>query len=508
MPYLRRGIDIAPSYNVNHIQLSHDIVMYLRHITHDSTRQRHINELIGQAHKRGMECYIWVHAISYLPPEFRIGHRANLDDPRVWAHEEEQYRAVLRLCPEIDGIILSFGDCCHYHLYNDNQVVTGMDRSERILRYIEMVQGVCASLGKILYVRDWAGGQATVEAIKRAPAAVRVMTKTDIGDFQQTDPHNPLLGAFGDRMQVVEFDLCGEYLGRAWVPWCAPEYVAYRWRHAVAKGVSGAVGRVDAFDFGHHLDCAPYGVPSPVGGSHALGTPNEINLFAFARLLEDPETPRETIWKDWTSTRYGPDASSYVTAALHRTFEIADLLFWSRPYAGTAKVVPGVGFLERVARSDGILGRPLEEFLDEDVLERTLRSEYARAEALCKESLHDLASAREVLDPHDYRSLVDGFDRYLDYAAAWRQVHRAFLRYKILEHTGRPDHHELLSIELQRLLDLARSIEDRFGPNSWPINPAYLRRFANEIREVTNYFQKQRLRQPGPGLDISLFVPR
>ncbi len=508
MSYLRRAIDRAPQFKVNHIQLSHDVVMYLRHITHEPTRRYHINELVDRAHRHGMEAHIWVHAISYLQTEFLVGHRANLDDPRVWAYEEEQYRAAFRLCPDVDGIILSFGDCCHYHIYNDNQVVSSLSKSERILRYIQLVYSVCEPLGKSLYVRDWAGGDATVEAIRRSPPAVRVMTKTDIGDFQQTDPHNPLLGTFGDRAQIVEFDLCGEYLGRAWVPWCSPEYIAYRWQHAAKLGVRGAVGRVDVFDLGHHLDCAPYGVASPAGGSHALDSPNEINLFTFARLLEHPDSSPEVIWKEWTSSRYGDKASPYVTAALRRTFEIADRLFWSRPYVGTVKVIPSLGFLERVARSDGVLGRSVQDFETEGTLDAILDAEYSRAEALCRQSLDDLSAAQPFLVPADYAALVEGFRRYLDYAAGWRQVYRAFIRYKVLELTGRPAHHELLSVELQRLLDLAESIEGRAGPNAWPANPAHLRRFANEVREVTNYFQKQRLREPGPGLDISLFVPR
>src|SRR5262249_13228077 len=122
--------------------------------------------------------------------------------------------------------------------------------------------------------------------------------------------------------------------------------------------------------------------------------------------------------------------------------------------------------------------------------------------------LADLAAAQDALSERAYQGLTDGFQRYLDYAASWRQIHATFIRYKMLEASRRPDHHELLSVELQHLLDLARDLEARRGPNTWPANPAHLRRFANEIREVANYFEKQQLRQPGVELDISLFVPR
>lgn len=508
IPYLRRAIAVAAEHKVNHIQLTHDIVMYLKHINNNPTRERQVNDLVDQAHRRGMEAFVMIHTISYLPSRFLTGHRANLDDPRFWTYEREQYQTVFRKCPNIDGIALSFGDACHYHIYNDNQVSSAMTPSERLLQYIETVWEVCDSLGKTLYVRDWAGSGATVEAIMRAPAGVRVMTKSDIGDWQQTDPHNPLLGAFGDRHQIVEMDLCGEYLGRSWVHWGAPEYVAYRLRHALSRGVKGAVGRVDAFDLGHHLEALPYGVPSSVGGTHALGTPNDVNIFAFCRLLENPDADPEGLWQEWAAARFGERAAPYVVSALRRSFEIADTVLWSRDYVGLAGVIPTVGQLEAIARDNALLGRPIQAFMSGDDLESVVEDEFRRGLELCRECLKDLEAGQSFIHAADYQVLVEGFEKYVDLAEAWKQIYRVFVRYKVAQLSGSPSDYELLSVELQRLLDLARTIERVRGNNSWPANAARMRRFISEIREIMNYLQKQLLRRPEVGLHTSLFIPR
>ena len=508
VPHIRRVVEAAPDYGVNHLQLSHDIVMYLKHVTGDALRPRLFNEIIDMAHRRGIEVFLWAHVISHVPDEFVVDSRANLDHPGLWEHEAGEWSTLLRLVPDVDGMILSFGDCCHYHMYNDNQVVSQMPKDQRLLRYIKMARDALASRGKALYVRDWAGGSWTVRAIHQAPPDVAVMTKTDIGDWYQTDPHNPHIGAFPERRQLIEFDLSGEYMGR-WTPWCAPEYIRYRWRHAQERGAIGAVGRIDVYDLGHHLYCNPFGsVPSEAGPNYALDTPNEINVFAFTRIVTDPNADTDGIWQDWAEGRYGPAAAPQVVSVLKRSVELATKVFLRRAYVNIFKTLPTLGFLERISRTEGVIGHPLEDFAYEETLEEAFRDEYGDVEALLVSCLDEIERARPNLDPARYAELRRKFENLQWYMVCWRQMHLVFIRYKLYELQGQPPQHERLNVEMQRLLDLAKTIETRYGPNYWPTHPGRIRQFVAEVREVTNYFQKQLLRQTSPDIEVSLFIPR
>ncbi len=507
IPYIRRGIELAKSLGVNHLQLAGDVMMYLKHVSSDGLRPRLLNELVDLAHRRGIEVYLWVVSISYLPSEYVVNDRANLEDPALWQHEANEWATLLRRVPDFDGVVLSFGDSCHYHLYNDSQVISSLPKDQRMLKYIGMAYEALSSRGKSLIMRDWAGGDWTVKAIHAAPPDVGVMTKSDIGDWQQTDPHNPHIGAFPERRQLVEFDLCGEYTGR-WTPWCAPEYIQYRWRHGHGKGAAGAVGRADVYDLGHHIYALPYGISSEAGPSSAIDTPSEINLYAFTKIVRNPDADVNGIWQEWAERRYGSTAAMTIIPVLKRSFDLAYQVFWRRAYVGLFKTLPTLGYLERIARTDGVIGHRLEELAEPAALTAALEEEYAAPEAACVECLAAIEQAKADLAPPRYRELVEGFSRLQWYIIAWRQVHLAYVLYKTYEMQGRPEAYQRLSAELQGLLDLATAVESRFGPNHWPSNPTRLRQFAAELRDVSNYYHKQVLRKQGPPIETSLFIPR
>ena len=110
-----------------------------------------------------------------------------------------------------------------------------------------------------------------IEALRDYPG-ITVISKPEPQDFQPFYPHSPAVGAFGRTPQILEMDLNGEYWGQSLIPVSQVGYLRYRFRYGVNKGIVGAVGRIDT------------------NANAALGTPNEINLFAFSRLLSKPET--------------------------------------------------------------------------------------------------------------------------------------------------------------------------------------------------------------------------
>jgi len=76
MQWLFETINTAKAYNINHLQLSHRLVMDLREIR-DPERNNLVNELISKAHDAGIkEVVVWDHALydlNYYPGQFKTG---------------------------------------------------------------------------------------------------------------------------------------------------------------------------------------------------------------------------------------------------------------------------------------------------------------------------------------------------------------------------------------------------------------------------------------------------
>src|ERR1043166_4578121 len=82
-------IAAAPAYHINHVQLSHLIVMDLRDLK-DDKKCAQVNRLIDAAHAAGVtEVVLWDHAfypLNYYPEKFRTGpgNTIDLDSPAFW----------------------------------------------------------------------------------------------------------------------------------------------------------------------------------------------------------------------------------------------------------------------------------------------------------------------------------------------------------------------------------------------------------------------------------------
>jgi hypothetical protein len=139
-----------------------------------------------------------------------------------------------------------------------------------------------------------------------------VQTKCEPHDWDPFYPNDPLIGAFPDRKQIIEFDGSSEFTGKNRIPYTQPEYFERRWRYDLEKpGVAGYNIRVD-----HN-------------GFDALHTPNEINIYAMWRFTQDPRIKAEDIWKEWTVKRYGAAAAPEVEQALKPTFDIVNQSFFA-----------------------------------------------------------------------------------------------------------------------------------------------------------------------------------
>src|SRR5690606_2369802 len=106
-------IDRAPEYDINHLQLSHDVIHDLRHVR-DPQRLRLAKSFIKRAHEKGIrEVVVWdrsLYNLSYYPDQFKPGPDGtiDLDNPAFWEWFKNDYREMLDMIPGIQGLILTF----------------------------------------------------------------------------------------------------------------------------------------------------------------------------------------------------------------------------------------------------------------------------------------------------------------------------------------------------------------------------------------------------------------
>ena len=105
-------IDNASKYEINHLQLSHDLIHDLRHVR-ILERLEKANKLIEHAHAKGIqEVVLWdrsLYNLDYYPERFRTGPNGtiDLDNPAFWEWFKDDYRQMLDLVPNIQGLILT-----------------------------------------------------------------------------------------------------------------------------------------------------------------------------------------------------------------------------------------------------------------------------------------------------------------------------------------------------------------------------------------------------------------
>jgi hypothetical protein len=319
---VRETIEAAAEYGVNHIQLSHDLIMNIDEVLGDNptVNIETLNLGISLAHENGMKAYIWAHEFS--PTTISVCYDP-ADD--IWERRANAYRQALALLPDLDGIILMFGSAptppwytfCSCDWCADNYDGTPLDsppHDERIRMVVEHVGDVIVNeLGLDLFIRTFVHEPAELDFHSQGLSNVKGvaftgMHKGPVQDWQPYNPHHANTGHIGPHPGVLELDVAGEYWGRSILPFAAPGYFRYRYLHAYRNRGIGSVLRVQR------------------GSDHTLGTPNEINILTLNTLLNDPSTSLDSIWNTFLQARYNvaPEAAkqSDLRRILEDSFEI------------------------------------------------------------------------------------------------------------------------------------------------------------------------------------------
>ncbi len=465
-------IAAARQYQINHLQLSHQIVFDLRELR-DPAKQAQTNRLTDAAHRAGIgEVAVWDHALydlSYYPAEFRTGPDGtiDLDNPEFWTWFKQDYRSMLDLVPHNNAVILTFIETGAR--VERQYSVRLKTEAEKLAYLVDQVASVVVDeRHQNLYLRTFGYFPAEIErnvgAINMVHNnGVRVMAKATPHDFFLTHPNDRWVQTI-NRPTIIEFDATGEYNGQGKIAGAWPQEHINRWRYfQTLPNVIGYTARTDRYD-----------------ESRIIGTPTEINLYALYRATQNPHVSVETIYREFTASTYGGLAAPHVQAALARSFDIVTSGLYSlgtntanhsrldyEPYCSSyhrsvsgkwidpPEVTVGHDVNRRfhywidvvdhlsppACKTDGVLAREAgyvldngwvrlgnnmqQPYLDYIIAEKNWSVRQAEA------ALADIEAARAALRPAQYQQLKAYFERTLLTVRLHRSVSKAYFGYRI-----------------------------------------------------------------------------
>ncbi|HEX2976051.1 MAG TPA: hypothetical protein VHO68_08935 [Bacteroidales bacterium] len=313
-------INAAARYGINHLQLSHDLVMDLQEIR-DTVRRNLVNTLISRAHIAGIkEVIAWDHALyslKYYPEKFKTGPKGtiDLDNPEFWSWFKQDYREMLKLIPGIDGLVLTFIET---GARAENQYSAIMSGPEKLAAVVDAVAAVvCDELGKKLYIRTFAYTDAeymnTIGCIEHIRNnKIILMMKETPHDFFLTHPNDRYAGTV-NRPTIMEFDTGNEFNGQGVVANTWPEYIIRRWSELIKRpNVIGYVARTDRYR-----------------NTRIVGTPNEILLYTLKRYTGDQTVTADMIYDEFITSKYGKASLKYIKPAFMKAYDIVTSSFYT-----------------------------------------------------------------------------------------------------------------------------------------------------------------------------------
>jgi hypothetical protein len=307
-------IAASRAYGINHLELSHQIVMDLKEIR-EPGRLGLVNRLVDAAHRGGIqEVVLWDHALydlDYYPAEFRTGpgRTLDLDNPAFWAWFKADYRAMLDMVPAADGLVLTFIETgARAERQHSTKLPTNQDKLAAVVNAVADV--VVGERKLTLYARTFSYTHEEYQNIAGAVAKfnqpqVRLLMKEVPHDFFLTHPDDFFAGTIA-RPTLMEFDTGAEYNGQGQIANTWPQHIIERAKGLLRRPhVVGYVARTDRYGF-----------------TRIIGRPSEINLLALKRVSENPNVSAESVYDEFITAHYGKAALPHVKAAFKNAFDI------------------------------------------------------------------------------------------------------------------------------------------------------------------------------------------
>ena len=490
IPNLEESINRAPEYGVNFFIFSHRLFRSVEgflvsgeNFDPDKTPQLpHLAKLYSSSHtkphagwqedllhlgeladEQNIPYYLWIHEFDDIPEKYKVeGDRVDFDHPELFSYLEERYEKLLKVVPNTAGFVLTFHEC-HNKIFRNTEVKSKLDVPERIYHLTKLIYDIAKRHGKELILRSFFYEPLEMEyfktALDRLPDDLIVMNKTTFHEFDPFYPPNAMHGNVGNKRQIIEIDLGVE---KAWSnhgAYAQGEYIQRYVRRAQEKGLTGAVGRARML------------WEKPFEDIH------EINLYAFARFMEDPGLDVDEVYNDWTAKRYPAKAVPHIVSAIKRTQFINfhgryHLEFWLTKSLGAQWDDYHYYFGHIMLRSRYKWTKdPVDKEL-ETKLYYPDREFYKRAVAEKEEvlrqiraSIKDIEKARRYVSRKQYASLKEDFNFLLDAGMLAREWTRAFLAQRLYMVDPTDEHKRMVFDALAELDKLDRAPGVTYGLN-------------------------------------------
>lgn len=491
--YLQAAIPKAKESGMNRIQLCKNIIMNIHELYQSPEKLELIRNIVHLAHQNDLKVDLWTHELTAVNDILKENNNVVINDA-LWGWLREKYGRAFKLLPETDGLVLSFSVQSDVYIYSD-KVISDLSEDARVAKLIEVMADICLEHGKTLFIRTIMNGPqelpfmqqaiASIARVVRDKGNVVMMTKCVPQDWSPFYPYNPLLGNVSGLPQIIEMDLGLEFTGQSRVIYNEVKYIHAILDYSRQKGIIGAVARVDRDR-----------------NSRALGTPNEVNIYAFSRLMREPTLTADAIWTEWAVRRYGQKAAPYVSAALQATYDITNLTLYpleqwiqdhsfmsnwdytnENSYAGPASWI--LSPRQELARDE--LRRP------DWITLHKIKAEKELARSLANASLDILEQGRPHLGEADYKNLKDYLELSRDLIEVFAGQNLAFcatMRYlNCRKGIGiEPQPLEELRAEALDYIDKfaasADLIEKRYGPQAYFDTPKRARTYAAKMRQL------------------------
>ncbi len=278
--------------------------------------QNTIREASERVVGNGLDFYLWRRDLR-LPVGFVEKYGVdwiNFENPELWDLWRWNTEQIFKLFPATKGIFLSCtGEQKAGEWITANGVGGRLPLWQRYEKTFRLVKETCDRLGRRVVFRNHGAGNQAIPLVynentemwhflKAAAAAgkdVTLMAKGVEPDYQATYPFNSILAPMAQQQDTyMELSLPMEYNAVGRTPFPMVEDIKMRLLKALEIGCKGAVARIDWHMTGHRT----------VDTWSCLDTFNEINSYAFCRLINEPGLPAGEIHSDFARERFGARA--------------------------------------------------------------------------------------------------------------------------------------------------------------------------------------------------------
>jgi hypothetical protein len=456
--------------------------------TRDKTKIAHqiedLRKICQYAHELDMEIDIWHREVSF-PAEIIEAIEGLVNEYGDINFASEQFKTLIQQktdeffenVPEIDGLVLTLTESLFPVIHVANKEINPPERN--IDRVIGLFQAACKKHSKRFVVRPFAALDEDYQYIKQVliergkASDICVELKVVPYDWNPFLPMNPMIDDFKTLPRMVELDLMGEYYGMGHLPCCFPEEVQRYLAHVRAYGVTNVVGRVDRIDK-RAMDCV-----------------NDVNVLAFTRLCEKPETSVDAIYNEWVSSTWSSEAVGHIVPVLKQTFEIAKKTFYLDGHLQSHWGFPDFS-MSKWSRLYGLF-KPHEKLYrtkDEWAIQshKTTPSwskiikEKDEAINLISECIFAIKKARAHIPNTAYEMLTTGFEDFLTVARAYRHCFKMIMAYlDAVESKNSPG--AKFENEKKQCLQLSKDIANSRSDEFYDQLPEKLTEIAQQMAE-------------------------